>query len=244
MHDVVFATYVHCMMQYVQSRSPCARMCLVPPVLLAVLSTWPHVKACAPHAAAAMHPLVMPPKQQLTISDDVEPKTLDELISSPEVYNVELAWLAFNWRVLSNALLPRVPLLERLQFLAITNSNLDGFFQKRVGGLMKQQAAGVANMKKSLSQTPAQQLAAISAEVKRMFRWHTWALQQLVLPELEQQGICLLTPAALSKAGTAYLRTYYVEQVDKLLTPIKCAVLSLCTWFTVPSKLTPHHLSQ
>ena len=88
---------------------------------------------------------------------------------------------------------------------------------------MKQQAAGLANMKKSLSQTPSQQLAAISAEVKRIFRWHNWALEQLVLPQLRAEGICLLVPAQLSTAGTAYLRNFYVEQVDKLLTPIKCA---------------------
>ena len=169
----------------------------------------------------------MPPKPQLSIAhDDVVAKPLEDLVSSSEVYNIELSWLAFNWRVLSMALLPKVPLLERLQFLAIANSNLDGFFQKRVGGLMKQQAAGLQNMKTSLAQTPSEQLAAISAEVKRMFRWHSWALQQLVLPQLEEEGVCLLTPDALSKAGQAYLKTYYVEQVDKLLTPIKCALIN------------------
>jgi len=39
------------------------------------------------------------------------------------------------------------PLYERLQFLAITSSNLDEFFAKRVGGLMRQAAAGVKNLK-------------------------------------------------------------------------------------------------
>jgi polyphosphate kinase len=116
----------------------------------------------------------------------------------------------------------------RAQFLAIASSNLDGFFQKRVGGLMKQQAAGLHNMKASLTRTPTQQLAAISAEVKRMFRWHSWALQALVLPQLEAEGICLLSPGALSADGTAYLKAYYVEQVDKLLTPIKFARSALC----------------
>ena len=167
--------------------------------------------------------LVMPPRPQPSIAHDVEPVPDEDLVSSPEVYNIELSWLAFNWRVLSMALLPKVPLLERLQFLAITSANLDGFFQKRVGGIMKQQAAGLQNMKKSPMQMPAQQLEAISSEVKRMFRWHSWTLQTLVLPQLREQGICLLTPDALSVDGTEYLRAYYVEQVDKLLTPIKCA---------------------
>jgi polyphosphate kinase len=174
------------------------------------------------HEDVDVERLIMPPKPQPSIVHDVAPTPLDELINSHEVYNIELAWLAFNWRVLSMALFPKVPLLERLQFLAITNSNLDGFFQKRVGGLMKQQAAGLPNLKARVTQTPSEQLAAISAEVKRMFRWHSWALQQLILPQLQAHGIWLLTPSALSADGVLYLRKFYEEQVDKLLTPIKC----------------------
>ena len=166
--------------------------------------------------------LTMPPKPQLSIAHEVEATSLEDLVNSGEVYNVELSWLAFNWRVLSMALLPDVPLLERLQFLAIASSNLDGFFQKRVGGLMKQQAAGLQNMKANLRQTPSDQLAAISAEVKRMSRWHSWALQRLVLPQLQAAGVRLVTPEALSAAGKEYLRKFYVQEVDKLLTPIKC----------------------
>lgn len=41
------------------------------------------------------------------------------------------------------------PLYERLQFLAITSSNIDEFFCKRVGGLMRQAAAGTKNLKAS-----------------------------------------------------------------------------------------------
>lgn len=181
--------------------------------------------------------LTMPPKPQLSIAHEVEATSLEDLVSSGEVYNVELSWLAFNWRVLSMALLPDVPLLERLQFLAIASSNLDGFFQKRVGGLMKQQAAGLQNMKANLRQTPSDQLAAISAEVKRMFRWHSWALQQLVLPQLQAVGVRLVTPAALSPAGKEYLRKFYVQEVDKLLTPIKYArpAQRRAVWYVVVS---------
>src|SRR5215470_20248211 len=47
----------------------------------------------------------------------------------------DLGWLAFNDRVLHEALDERTPLLERLKFLAIVTSNLDEFFMKRVGML-------------------------------------------------------------------------------------------------------------
>ncbi|HEX7069270.1 MAG TPA: hypothetical protein VF190_00625, partial [Rhodothermales bacterium] len=58
-------------------------------------------------------------------------------------FNRELSWLDFNWRVFHQAVDERTPLLERVRFLAITATNLDEFFRKRVGGLKRQLAAGV-----------------------------------------------------------------------------------------------------
>jgi polyphosphate kinase len=49
----------------------------------------------------------------------------------------DLSWLAFNARVLPEALDPRAPLLERVKFLAIFGSNLDEFFMKRLGRLQR-----------------------------------------------------------------------------------------------------------
>ena len=55
---------------------------------------------------------------------------------NPELYlNRELAWLAFNERVLDQAKDASWPLLERLKFLAIFCSNLDEFFMIRFSGL-------------------------------------------------------------------------------------------------------------
>ena len=57
--------------------------------------------------------------------------------------NRDIQWLEFNRRVLFQAIDPRNPLLERVRFLAITASNLDEFFMKRIGGLKRRRAMGL-----------------------------------------------------------------------------------------------------
>ena len=97
-------------------------------------------------------PVIQPTARAYQPEVDLSTLSLDELSTSEQVYNRELSWLDFNWRVLAEALDARTPLLERLKFIAITASNLDEFFRKRVGGLKRQQAAGIANL--TLTQCP------------------------------------------------------------------------------------------
>ena len=63
-----------------------------------------------------------------------EKKNKSGAVAPENVYiNRELSWLAFNRRVLLEAADPKVPLLERLKFLMIYQSNLEEFYRVRIG---------------------------------------------------------------------------------------------------------------
>jgi polyphosphate kinase len=86
----------------------------------------------------------------------------------PDAYiNRELSWLEFNQRVLDSATDSRVPLLERLKFLAITASNLDEFFMVRVGGLQMQYDQGLTRVDPS-GKTAGEQLTAVHARANKL----------------------------------------------------------------------------
>src|SRR5438094_104617 len=90
-------------------------------------------------------------------------------LDDPSLYiNRELSWLEFNRRVLEEARDPNVPLLERLKFLAIFESNLDEFFMVRVGGLQQKVQSGIAFGSGADKMPPHEQLERISVVVKQM----------------------------------------------------------------------------
>lgn len=82
--------------------------------------------------------------------------------------NRELSWLRFNKRVLEEATAPETPLLERLSFSAIYQSNLDEFFMVRVGSLTDDEKENKKKKDGKSGMTPSQQLDAIFTAVRRL----------------------------------------------------------------------------
>ncbi len=82
--------------------------------------------------------------------------------------NRELSWLKFNRRVIGEALDVNNPLLERLSFSAIYQSNLDEFFMVRVGSLTDEEKENNNKKDSKSGMTPSQQLDSIFTTVRRL----------------------------------------------------------------------------
>jgi polyphosphate kinase len=133
--------------------------------------------------------------------------------------NRELSWVEFNQRVLDEALRDDLPLLERLKFLAITASNLDEFFQVRIGSLMLLRRSGRKTPDAS-GLTPVKTLAALRNRILRMNEEQYSLLNQVLLPELEKQNICLLKISDLSIAQASQAAAIFEDGIFPLLTPL------------------------
>jgi polyphosphate kinase len=142
------------------------------------------------------------------------------VLSDPTLYNNrELSLLEFNERVLEEAQDSSNPILERLRFICIVASNLDEFFEVRVAGLKQQRQSNVsAPGPDALS--PGEQLAAISARVRKMVedKYRIWS-QELV-PALEKNNIFFLQHDELTNAEKQYYAKYFEKSVYPVLTPL------------------------
>ncbi|MCL2315944.1 MAG: RNA degradosome polyphosphate kinase [Actinomycetia bacterium] len=132
----------------------------------------------------------------------------------------ELSWLAFNNRVLDLAKDSlRVPLLERAKFLAIFSSNLDEFFMVRVAGLKRRIQLEVAT--RSVTGTlPSDLYNAILRRTKELVTDMQHVFQDIVRPELDAEGIHLLTWDDLTEAEKADMGVFFEERLFPELIPL------------------------
>src|SRR6266536_2764518 len=82
-------------------------------------------------------------------------------LEQPDLYiNRELSWIEFNRRVFEEAQDTRHPLLERVKFISIFETNLDEFIMIRLAGLKDQVAARTPHRSPD-GRTAEQQLIAV-----------------------------------------------------------------------------------
>jgi polyphosphate kinase len=141
-------------------------------------------------------------------------------LSDPSLYiNRELSWLAYDRRVLEEALDRSAPLLERVKFLSIYASLLDEFFMVRVSGLKRQAETGGTKLPPD-GMSPESQLAAIRRELLPDLKRHAEAWRKDIRPALAEEGIEVLDYEALEREERQALRRYFRHNVLPILTPL------------------------
>jgi polyphosphate kinase len=133
--------------------------------------------------------------------------------------NRELCILAFDRRVLSQAMDRATPLLERLRFLCIVSSNLDEFFEIRVAGL-KEQIRLNADAMGADGLTVRNAFERISEEAHALVKEQYDLLNDEILPGLATEGIHFLRRADWNDAERAWIGAYFFREVMPVLTPI------------------------
>jgi polyphosphate kinase len=137
----------------------------------------------------------------------------------PRYLNRDVAWIDFNRRVLALAADEKVPVLERVRFLAIAAHNLDEFFQIRGAVLAQNVETGLSDRSPD-GLTPTEQ--------RELFRQRTCAFADdqdavytsSVAPALDAVGIRISDYHDLDHRDRAALDAYFAQQLFPVLTPL------------------------
>lgn len=145
-------------------------------------------------------------------------------------FNRELSWLEFNFRVLEESENERHPLLERLNFLAISAKNLDEFYMVRVAGLKEQVRKGITKISQD-GLDAGQQLEKINDAARRMMQRQQASLQT-IMQSLGNFGVSIVEPdvamgielgieqGELSSEDLSWLRQYFKREILPVLSPL------------------------
>lgn len=151
-----------------------------------------------------------------TTSSEAPPFDLDD----PALYlNRELSWLEFNHRVLEEARDPRNPLLERVKFVAITASNLDEFYTKRVGWLKRMLAAD-PRAQTADGRTIGEQMELVIDRCVAMRRDIDQTWKECLAARLAEHGIRIVRYQELEPGARERLTAYFEQAIFPVLTPL------------------------
>lgn len=149
-----------------------------------------------------------------------EEKKKTKKFRKPEYFrNRELSWMDFNDRVLEEARNKDNPLLDRINFLGITQSNVDEFFMVRVASLHKLIAAGIKTTDAS-GMTPTEQLKAINKKEHNAVEKRYSTYWRSLLPQLEKKNIFIKAVKDLNAQQYEFIRRYFDDELYPVITPM------------------------
>jgi polyphosphate kinase len=141
------------------------------------------------------------------------------LMNNSNMYiNRELSWLKFNTRVLLEAKNDRLPLLDKLKYLAIYGTNLDEFYMVRVAGLIELFKTG-AMVSSADKLTPSTQLSEIRKYLHSEKTLVEDNFSDLII-ELKKKRLYLKDYKQLNKKEKEEVEKYFYTNLFPLLIPI------------------------
>jgi len=143
-----------------------------------------------------------------------------DLHTSPDlIINRDLSLLEFNKRVLAQAKNETIPVLERLNYLCISCSNLDEFFEVRVASIIEM-AIIDPNTLSPDGTTPCEQLSKISAHAHQLIADQYQVLNDLLIPKLAEENIRFIRRKDWNESQHKWLENYFNEELLPILTPV------------------------
>lgn len=133
--------------------------------------------------------------------------------------NREISWLRYNERVLEEAFDETVPLFERLNFISIFTSNLEEFFQVRVGSLISDDENGDDSIDIKSGMNPAEQLEAIYEMIPKLLARKDEAYR-LIDSELKAKGLNRLSVTELRRDEAKKAADFFKEKIRDRISPI------------------------
>ena len=161
---------------------------------------------------------IMPDSLRKKMDINLAVESID--LEKPELYiNRDLSLLEFNKRVLAQAKNEAVPLLERLNYLCISCSNLDEFFEVRVASVLEM----VAMDPKAIGPdglTPKEQLEQISIYAHKLVEEQYQVLNEILIPELKAENIHFIRRNEWTDAQLKWISNYFNDELLPILTPV------------------------
>ena len=137
------------------------------------------------------------------------------------LFNRDLSWLSFNYRVLLEAKKPEVPLYEKIKFLAIYSSNLDEFFRVRFANLKslnklskKKKSVNFKEINEALLDKILEEVNAQQTEFGNIY-------SDIILPELKKNKIRIWKDEELSELNRSSLDHYFKSNVLAYIQPVE-----------------------